>query len=175
MPPFKYGAGTIPHALVAILWTIAAAFLGLKGIKYVAKVATFLPLIPFVILIILAVATLGGVGKFEPQSLVDASLKTAVEVKSASGEATKLFPNLPLSISGIIALLCTYVAGFFATAGAAGCDFGMNNRNAKDVQLGGLVGIAGAIIFAGGFSLLIVAGVHGLGKAADPRPCKPPP
>ncbi|MGA2799288.1 MAG: hypothetical protein ABSE63_17035 [Thermoguttaceae bacterium] len=166
--PFHYGAGTLPHALVAVVWAIAAAFLGLKGIKYVAKVATFLPLIPFVILIILAVGTMGGVGKFNPQSLVDASLKVAVGVKYASGEAVIFKTQQPLPISGVIALLCTYVVGFFATAGAAGCDFGMNNRNAKDVQLGGLVGIAGAIIYAGGLSLLIVAGVHGLGKAADP-------
>ncbi len=166
--PFGFGAGTLPHALVAIVWSIAAAFLGLKGIKYVAKVATFLPLIPFVILIILAVGTMGGVGKFNPQSLVDVSLKTAVGVKYSTGASVTFYTQQPLPISGVIALLCTYVVGFFATAGAAGCDFGMNNRNAKDVQLGGLVGIAGAIIYAGGLSLLIVAGVHGLGKAADP-------
>jgi cytosine permease len=166
--PFHYGAGSLPHALVAIIWSIAAAFLGIKGIKYVAKVASFLPLIPCVILIVLAVATIGGVGKFDSQSLVDASLKVAVYAKNAAGDLIKVYPKEQLPISGVIALLCTYVVGFFATAGAAGCDFGMNNRNAKDVQLGGLVGIAGAIIYAGGLSLLIVAGVHGLGKAADP-------
>lgn len=43
----------------------------------------------------------------------------------------------------------------------------MNNRDAKDVHLGGLVGIAGATIFAGGMALLIVAGAHGLGKTPD--------
>ncbi len=133
-----------------------------------AKVSSFLPLIPFVILIVLALGTIGGVGKFDPQSLVDASLKVAVDVKNAAGEVVKVYPKEPLPISGVIALLCTYIVGFFATAGAAGCDFGMNNRNAKDVHIGGLAGIAGAIIYAGGLSLLIVAGVHGLGKAADP-------
>ena len=166
--PFKYGAGTIPHALVAIIWAVAAAFLGLKGIRYVAKVATFLPLIPFGILIFLAVATIGGVGRFEPQSLVDAGLKVVVDVKDATGNLVQLHPQEALPASGVIALLCTYVVGFFATAGAAGCDFGMNNRNAKDVHLGGLAGVAGAIILAGGLSLLIVAGAHGLGKATDP-------
>jgi cytosine permease len=166
--PFGYGAGSVPHAIVAIVWSIAAAFLGLKGIQYVAKVATLLPLIPFVILIVLAAATIGGVEKFDHQALVDASLKVSVDVKDAAGTVVAISPREPLSIIGVIALICTYVVGFFATAGAAGCDFGMNNRDAKDVQLGGLVGIAGAIIFAGGLSLLIVAGVHGLGKAADP-------
>ncbi len=63
---------------------------------------------------------------------------------------------------GVIALLSTYIVGFFATAGAAGADFGMNNRNGRDVQLGGLVGIALATIFAGGLALLIAAGAQAL-------------
>jgi cytosine permease len=58
---------------------------------------------------------------------------------------------------GIIAM----VVGFFATAGAAGVDFGMGNRNSKDIQLGGLFGIALAIIIAGGLPLIAVAGAHG--------------
>jgi cytosine permease len=36
----------------------------------------------------------------------------------------------------------------------------MNNRNEKDVRWGGLVGIAGAILFAGGLPILSVAGAH---------------
>jgi cytosine permease len=39
----------------------------------------------------------------------------------------------------------------------------MNNRDEKDVQMGGLVGIALAIIVAGGASLLIAAGAFGAG------------
>jgi cytosine permease len=53
------------------------------------------------------------------------------------------------------------VVGFFATAGAAGVDFGMGNRDAKDVKFGGLVGIALAIIVAGGLPLIAIAGAHG--------------
>jgi len=68
----------------------------------------------------------------------------------------------------VVAVILTYIIGFFATAGAAGADFGMNNRDGRDVQLGGLIGIAGATIFAGGLALLIVAGAHGSGKATDP-------
>jgi hypothetical protein len=34
----------------------------------------------------------------------------------------------------------------------------MNNRNGKDVQLGGLTGIVLATVLAGGVSMLIVAG-----------------
>ena len=154
--------GQAPHAMVAIVWAVVAAFMGLKGIQYVAKVATFLPLIPLVILIILFVSTVGGIGSFDPQTSIDAGIAAAAE---AHPEAS---PPETLSKWGVVAVMLTYVIGFFATAGAAGTDFGMNNRNERDVSLGGLVGIAGATIFAGGLSLLIVAGAHGLGKASDP-------
>ncbi|MBN2127907.1 MAG: hypothetical protein JW741_00345 [Sedimentisphaerales bacterium] len=141
---------TPPHIVVAIVWAIVAAFMGLKGIQYVARVATYLPLIPLVILIVLAFKALGGVGDFDPAQV------------GVTAEATGA-----LSAGGVIAILLTYVIGFFATAGAAGTDFGMNNRDEKDVQMGGLVGIAGATIFAGGLALIIVAGAFGSGIATD--------
>lgn len=143
---------TPPHMVVGAVWAIAAAFMGLKGIQYVAKVATFLPLIPFVILIVLFIASVSGIGHFDPQAV------------AADAKAT-----IPTDIGTwpIMAALLTMVIGFFATAGAAGVDFGMNNRDTRDVQLGGLVGIAGATIFAGGLGLLIVAGAHGLGKGLN--------
>ncbi len=59
-------------------------------------------------------------------------------------------------------LLVQIVVGFFATAGAAGADFGSNARHAKDVRMGGLVGIALAIIVAGGLPLMSVAGAQTL-------------
>jgi cytosine permease len=61
-------------------------------------------------------------------------------------------------------LLMQIIIGFFATAGAAGADFGMNSRNAKDVRLGGLTGITLAIVFAAGLPLLSVAGASTLYK-----------
>ena len=54
------------------------------------------------------------------------------------------------------------VVGFFATAGAAGTDFGMNSRTKKDIILGGLFGIAVPIILVGTLTLGAVAGAHGL-------------
>lgn len=61
----------------------------------------------------------------------------------------------------LLAMLAV-VLGFFATGGAAGADFGMNSRNAKDVLWGGLVGILLGAVVAGGLALLSVAGAHGL-------------
>jgi cytosine permease len=149
--------GTPAHWIVATVWAVLAAFMGLKGIQYVARVASFLPLIPLVILLILFFSTVGGLASFNSATLA-ASARIAMENQS-----------LPvLTTWGVIAFLLTYIIGFFATAGAAGTDFGMNNRDANDVHLGGLVGIAGATILAGGLSLLIVAGAFGLGKIDQP-------
>lgn len=155
--PFEQGPGTMAHAVVATLWAVAAAFMGVKGIKYVAQVATYLPLIPLVILVMLCGKTIGGVGAFDTAALIEAGKQVTVgkEIMTAGP---------PLSSFMVIAVICTYVIGFFATAGAAGTDFGMNNRDGKDVQLGGLTGISLATVFAGGMALLIVAGAHGAGK-----------
>jgi cytosine permease len=149
-PLFNNNPGALK--VVAVIWALLAAFVGLKGIQYVAKVATFLPVLPLAILVIMFAKTAGGIGSFDPAKLVAAAPKD-----SAPG----------LSIVGVIALCISYVVGFFATAGAAGVDFGTNSRNEKDVQLGGLVGVSLASIFAGGASILIAAGGFGLlGKYA---------
>ena len=149
--------GSLAHLVVASAWIILGAFMGVKGIKYVARVASFLPLIPLAILVILLVSVIGGIGSFDSQALVKAGEQFTPE----KGEVIKALPAL--SVFGVIALIGTYVVGFFATAGAAGADLGMNNRNAKDVHLGGLAGVALATVFAGGAAILIVAGAYGSG------------
>lgn len=97
---------------------------------------------------------------------------TTKDLEAAEGnvEGTKaLLAATDLTMMAVLLFMSTYVVGFFATAGAAGVDFGMNNRDGNDVQLGGLVGIVGATMFAGGLSLLIVAGAYGT-VAADGTP-----
>ncbi len=129
------------HLTIGIIWAIAAALVGLKGIHYVAKVATYLPLIPLVILLVLLTKTLSGVGAFKP------------EMVNAGTEGPASMDLMLFAMANIV--------GFFATAGAAGVDIASSNRNAKDVQLGGLSGIALATIFTGCAALLIVAGAYG--------------
>ncbi len=162
--PFKQGPGTLAHATVATLWAAAAAFLGLKGIKYVARVATYLPIIPLAVLIILFVATVGNLGKFDAKAASEAGAKVQVKPEGAT-EVLKVQEALPPW--KVVAVICAYVVGFFATAGAAGTDISMGNRDARDVRMGGLVGIALATIVAGGLSLLIVAGIQGKGGLED--------
>jgi cytosine permease len=59
------------------------------------------------------------------------------------------------------------VIGYFATAGAAGADFGMNNRSKRDILLGGVFGIVVGVLIAGGLPILSVAGY--LGRGAGTR------
>ncbi len=132
------------HAIIAIVWAALAAFTGLKGIQYVARVATYLPLLPLAILLILLARTAGGIADFRPEQIIASQKITA-----------------PLGALGVIGLMVTYVVGFFATAGAAGVDFGLNSRDKNDVQMGGLVGIALATLVTAGASVLIVAGAYG--------------
>ncbi len=138
----------ISAKIIMVIWGVLAAFVGLKGIQYVAKVATYLPLIPLGILLVMVLKTLGGLGSFDPQTLI-----AAQETAGAKGA--------PLTAIGVLAFMLTYVVGFFATAGAAGVDFGTNSRDKRDVSMGGLVGVALAILVTAGFSALIVAGVYG--------------
>jgi cytosine permease len=107
---------------------------GIKGIQYVAKVSLLLNAIPLLMILLVFFKTASGVSNFT---------------------VPKPDPTLAF------VLMLQVIIGFFATAGAAGVDFGMNSRNESDVRWGGLVGITGAIIVAGALPLLSVAGAHG--------------
>ena len=147
----------LPPSILMVIWGVLAAFVGLKGIQYVAKVATYLPLIPLAILLILVAKTAGTIGSFDPQKFVEMHKGFSAQAPDA------------LSKFGVLAFMMTFVVGFFATAGAAGVDFGTNSRDKSDVSMGGLVGVALAIIVTAGLSLLIVAGAYGspeISKAA---------
>lgn len=125
--------------VLCVVWAAGAAFVGLKGIQYVAKVATFLPLIPLVVLLL---------------ALVD-----------FGGAAPSYQPAAPPAGAGLAAMLAMVgaIVGFFATAGAAGVDFGMNNRDRRDVNWGGIVGILLATVFTAGVACIGVAGAQRTG------------
>lgn len=145
----------VPANILMVVWAILAAFVGLKGIQYVARVATYLPLIPLATLLILFFKTAGGLGSFDPKAMADLHTEVA-----QTGIMTAA-PSPAMSVIAVLAFVITYVVGFFATAGAAGVDFGLNSRDAKDVSKGGVFGIALAIILTAGLSTCIVAGVYG--------------
>jgi cytosine permease len=128
------GPGSAPFIVAGLLWGGVFAFVGAKGIQYVARVATFLNFIPLLMLIVVFFKTSGGV---------------AYQVPVAQA-------NPYVAFTAIIAI----VIGFFATAGAAGADFGMNSRHERDVRWGGLVGVMLAAIVAGGLSLAAAANAN---------------
>ncbi len=130
--------GSAGFTVVAIVWGALAVFVALKGIQYLGKVSTFLPIVPLIMILIVFFSNVGEAGAYAP-------------------------PEGGQPIMGFLGMIAI-VVGFFATAGAAGVDFGMGNRDAKDIKMGGLVGIALAIVVAGGLPLIAVAGAH----AKDP-------
>src|SRR5579862_2795226 len=123
--------GTLPFIVVGVIWGYVMAWIGVKGIKYVARVATFLNFIPLLMILIVFSKTASGVGSYVPAQ-----------------------PNSFVAFT----LLLQIVIGFFATAGAAGADFGTFSRDGRDVRWGGIVGIVIAVMVAGGLPLLSVAG-----------------
>lgn len=132
---------------LCVIWALAAAFVGLKGIQYVAKVATYLPLIPLVVLIMGVVLFAGSAGDYKP-----------LPAAPGAGNAT---------VQAMLAMIAAIV-GFFATAGAAGVDICSSNRDDKDVKTGGIVGIIIAIVFTAGISVIAVAGARAAG-VIDPN------
>ncbi len=126
---------TLPFAVVSVLWAYSLGYIAIKGIQYVGRVATILNLIPALIILFVFAKTSSGIPSYLPEN--------------------------PATGFGIL-MTIQVVVGFFATAGAAGTDFGMNSRTKKDIILGGLLGIAVPIILVGALTLGAVAGAHGL-------------
>lgn len=136
----KAGPGSWPFGVIAAAWALGLGYVGAKGIQYVARFALYLNCIPLLMIAVVFAKNAGGVGQY-------------------------VAPH-PDSYIGFT-MLIQIVVGFFATAGAAGVDFGMNSRNKGDVQWGGLVGILLAVLIAGGLPLLSVAGAHVLFGVKD--------
>ena len=128
--------------IIAIVWAYGLAWVAIKGIAYVAKIAQFLNWVPLIMIVIVFWANKDGIANYHPPQNDQ--------------------------LGGFLAVL-GIVIGFFATAGAAGTDFGMNSRNGKDVVLGGLTGITLAIVVAGGLPILSVAGHIGANPDAAPN------
>jgi cytosine permease len=127
--------------VLVLIWVYAVAWIAIKGMGYVARVAQYLNWVPLIMIVIVFWANKGGIAHYRPEH------------------------NDPWG--GFLAVLAI-VIGFFATAGAAGADFGMNNRNRRDIVLGGLTGITLAIVVAGGLPILSVAGhIGSTGGPAD--------
>jgi len=126
-------------SLIVVLWVYSLGWVAVKGIHYVGRVAKFLNWIPLFMMLYVLWANRAGIAHYEPPQ----------------HQPTIGFLNV-----------ISVVIGFFASGGAAGADFGMNNGNRKDVVLGGVFGIVLGTVVAGGVAILSVAGY--LGRHAGP-------
>jgi cytosine permease len=124
----------IAFSVIVSLWIYSLAWVAIRGIQHVARVAKFLNWVPLVMIVIVFWVNRVGIDHY-----------TVARSDPWGG-----FLNT-----------VTIVIGFFATAGAAGADFGMNNRNGRDIVLAGTFGIVGAVFIAGGLPILSVAGCLG--------------
>ena len=156
------------YYVLCVAWAVGAAFVGLKGVQYVAKVATFLPLIPLAVLILALMNFAGSAGSYHAAPQMKKVNFNEMEVKVAG--ADNPLPNLESPFVPWLAMLgmVGHIVGFFATAGAAGVDFGMSNRDGRDVRWGGIAGILIAIIFTAGAAVITVAGARALGVLQGP-------
>ncbi len=164
---------------LGVLWIVVATFVGMKGVKYVGMVASFTPILPIAVLLFVLVSTIGGMNKYNKEVLLTGPEKAKIAweekvkanpeniviqetAKQAAGFAENAKPATLYGSEtlGIISLICAYVFGFFATAGAAGVDFGSNNKDAKSVQMAGWVGIVLTTILTGTIALIAVVGVQ---------------
>ena len=115
-------------------------WVAVRGIHHVGRIAKFLNWVPLLMILIVVWANRSGIARYQvPQRDELAGF---------------------LNIQSI-------VIGFFATAGAAGADFGMHNRDRRDVFLGGGLGIVGGALIAGGLPILSVAGYIGRGAGSS--------
>ena len=137
------GLGQTSHGLfsvIVVVWVYSLGWIAIKGIHHVGRVAKFLNWIPLIMMLIVFWANRDGIAQYHVRH----------------DDPWIGFVNV-----------ITIVIGYFATAGAAGADFGMNNRNQKDIVKGGIFGIVVGVLLAGGLPILSVAGY--LGRNAGPE------
>lgn len=132
--------GTLPFAVMAVVWGYALAYVGMKGIRLVAGIAVIVNVIALVAMLAIFFTAKEGLqfhSVEEPEPLL------------------------------ALGLLVQTVTAFFATAGAAAPEFGLHNRTAKDVVLGGIAGVFLPMIFAGALAMLTVTGARALNPAVQ--------
>ncbi|MDH7599918.1 MAG: cytosine permease [Sedimentisphaerales bacterium] len=131
--------------VICLVWGLSLAFVGAVGVQLLGRLSSILPIFPLIMVALAAIANAKGLGGF----------KAAIGKQEVTG--------LGISLAGIGAFAALQaVAGFFATAGAAGADFGCNSRDQRDVVLGGLFGVTIAPIVIGLLAMLAMAGAVGL-------------
>jgi cytosine permease len=127
-------------AAIVLVWLYSLGWVAVRGIHHVNRVAKFMNWVPLGMILIVVCANRSRIARYQVPHRNE--------------------------LEGFLNVL-TIVIGFFATAGAEGADFGMHNRNRRDVFLGGALGIIGGSLVAGGLPILSVAGYIGRGAGSS--------
>jgi cytosine permease len=136
-----------PMILATILfWSYAAALVGHYLVQIISALMNIYPILMALLLGVSMLMTIKGVPQFQPPG-IDPATGRPVSLGAGSLQAFLMIVEL--------------IFGFFATAGALAADWGAVSRTERDVQLGGLVGVALASWTVATLALLTVAGVLG--------------
>jgi len=128
--------------VVSLVWSAAVALTATYLSGVIAALNRIFPIFPALMLGLAMMVTLGGLAGFRAPG------PGGVDAAWSAGW---------LTFGAMIQLTCSY----FATAGAASADWGAASRDARDVRVGGLVGVVVAPVVLGTIALLTVAGSLG--------------
>jgi cytosine permease len=134
----------------AFVWGLAFAMSGYYALRPISAIMAIFPVFPALTLALATGWAFSGLADFRPSAM-----------GATVGE--------PARTDSVFAfgLMIQLIFGFFATAATTAAEWGAGSRDARDVRLGGIVGVmCGATILAI-LSLLIVAGAVGRQIARD--------
>jgi cytosine permease len=130
--------------ITAAVWSVATALIGVWAVRLISALMNVYPVFPALALAGAMLWALPGLSNYQPPGI---DLITAEVVSNGEVQA--------------FAMTIQLIVGFFATAGVAAVDWGAASRDARDVRVGGLVGVAFAAFLLATIALVTVAGAQG--------------
>jgi cytosine permease len=128
------------YLATALFWAIATALVSLRFTRWIGYLMQFFPIFPAVILGGAMLFNLNGLKTFNPTS--------------------PRVPDLPsIQLAALMSL--QWVFAFSSLAGVMGADWGLGSSTARDVRLGGWVGMAFAPVIVSIIALVSIAGYQG--------------
>ena len=128
----------------ALVWTLAFAATARWLLRVIAAIMLVYPIVPAAALGLAMIWNLGGLAAFDPGMLLVEGMRPARE----AGRQT-------------LWAMVQWTCGFSAAAGLAAADWGAASRDARDVRVGGLVGMVLAPTIVIILALATVAGAYG--------------
>jgi cytosine permease len=148
--PTRIGGATLKsplYLITALVWAVVTALIGLRFTRWIAYLMHFFPIFPAFAIGGAMMAMMLGLRSFQPSG-VDPAMPT---VTFSLGEA---------SLRAFL-LTLQWVFAFSAMGGLMGADWGSASLEARDVKIGGWVGVGLAPAIISALALISVAGYDG--------------